>query len=116
MLETGRVSADLMGVSAAIIVPGHEPWLGVSGESYPGQPITENMLFDMGSAGKILVGPLLVKLAEDGLISLDEPLSNYLPDFPYAAGAITIRQLLDHTSGLWRIHMLLAIVTGQVPC
>jgi D-alanyl-D-alanine carboxypeptidase len=43
----------------------------------------------------------MVKLAEDGLISLDDPISKYLPDFPYADGAITIRQLLNHTSGMY---------------
>jgi len=101
VLDTTRESTGLMGVSAAIILPGYEPWLGVSGESYAGQPITEDMLFDIGSAGKILVGPLMVKLAEDGLISLDDPLSKYLPDFPYADGSITIRQLLNHTSGMY---------------
>jgi D-alanyl-D-alanine carboxypeptidase len=99
-LDAARESAGLVGVSAAIIVPGYEPWLGASGESHPGQPVTEDMLFDMGSAGKILVGPLMVKLAEEGLISLDDPIDTYLPDFPYADGAITIRQLLNHTSGL----------------
>ena len=40
-LESAQVSADLVGVSAAIIAPGSEPWLGVSGESHPTQPITE---------------------------------------------------------------------------
>jgi D-alanyl-D-alanine carboxypeptidase len=100
-LDAGRESAGLVGISAAIIVPGYEPWLGTSGESHPGQPATEDMLFDMGSAGKILVGPLMVKLAEEGLISLDDPIDTYLPDFPYADGAITIRQLLNHTSGLF---------------
>lgn len=99
-LDARRESAGLVGISAAIIAPGYEPWLGTSGESHPGHPITEDMLFDMGSAGKILVGPLMVKLAEDGLISLDDPIRTYLPDFPYADGAITVRQLLNHTSGL----------------
>jgi D-alanyl-D-alanine carboxypeptidase len=99
-LDADRESAGLIGVSAAIIVPGYEPWLGTSGESYPGQPITEDMLFDMGSAGKILAGPLMVKLAEADLMSLDDPIRTYLPDFSYADGAITVRQLLNHTSGL----------------
>jgi D-alanyl-D-alanine carboxypeptidase len=100
-LDAGRESAGLVGISAAVIVPGYEPWMGTSGGSHPGQPITEDMLFDMGSAGKILIGPLVVKLAEEGLISLDDPIDTYLPDFPYADGAITIRQLLNHTSGLF---------------
>jgi CubicO group peptidase (beta-lactamase class C family) len=43
----------------------------------------------------------MVKLAEDDLISLDDPISKYLPEFPYTDGAITIHQLLNHTSGLY---------------
>jgi D-alanyl-D-alanine carboxypeptidase len=99
-LDAERESAGLVGVSAAIIVPGYDAWLGVSGESHPGKPITEEMLFDMGSTGKIILGPLMVKLAEEDMLSLDDPISTYLPDFPYADGSITIRQLLNHTSGL----------------
>jgi D-alanyl-D-alanine carboxypeptidase len=99
-LDSARESLGLVGVSAAVIVPGYEPWWGGSGESHPGQPVTREMLFDTASAGKILVGPLMVKLAEDGLISLDDPLEIYLPDFPYVDGDITLRQLLNHTSGL----------------
>jgi D-alanyl-D-alanine carboxypeptidase len=99
-LDSARDSLGLVGVSAAVIVPGYEPWWGGSGESHPGQPVTREMLFDTASAGKLLVGPLMVKLAEEGLVSLDDPLEAYLPDFPYVDGAITLRQLLNHTSGL----------------
>jgi D-alanyl-D-alanine carboxypeptidase len=59
------------------------------------------MHFDMGSTGKIVLGPLIVKLAEEGLINLDDPIRTYLPDFTYADGSITIRQLLNHTNGLY---------------
>ena len=100
-LDEGVQSTGVVGVSAAIIVDGEGIWSGVSGESYPGHPVAPDMLFDMGSAGKMLVGPLVVKLAEEGLLSLDDPIRDYLPDFPYADGDITIRQLLNHTSGLY---------------
>jgi len=103
-LDAARQSTGVIGISVAIIVPGYDPWLGVSGESHPGQPITPDMLFDMGSAGKMIVGPLVVKLAEDGLLSLDDPIREYLPDFPYADGSITIRQLLNHTNGLYMMQ------------
>jgi CubicO group peptidase (beta-lactamase class C family) len=100
-LDDALRETGVIGVSAAIIVEDEGIWTGVSGESYPGRPVTPDMLFDMGSAGKMLMGPLMVKLAEDGLLALDDPISKYLPDFPYADGAITIRQLLNHTSGLF---------------
>jgi D-alanyl-D-alanine carboxypeptidase len=61
-------------------MPGERIWTGVSGDSHPGRPITEEMLFDMGSAGKMLVAPLMLDLAEEGLISLDDPMPKWLRD------------------------------------
>jgi hypothetical protein len=52
VLDSTRQSGNVMGVSVAIIAPGYKPWLGVSGESYPGHSIRPDMLFDMGSTGK----------------------------------------------------------------
>jgi D-alanyl-D-alanine carboxypeptidase len=100
-LDSAQESANLFGVSAAIIVPGYKSWVGFSGISHPGKPISEDTLFDMGSTGKIILGPLMVKLAEEGLVNLDDPINIYLPEFPYVDGSITIRQLLNHTSGLY---------------
>jgi D-alanyl-D-alanine carboxypeptidase len=101
VLDSTRQATQIRGVSVAVIVPGFRPWLGTSGESYPGRKITENMLFDMGSAGKLIMAALVLKLCEDGLLSLDDPVSKYLPPFPNVDGAITIRQLLNHTNGLY---------------
>src|SRR5690606_12429529 len=41
----------------------------------------------------------VLKLAEDGRLSLDDPLARFLPDYP-GGDAITVRMLLDHTSGI----------------
>lgn len=101
VLDRTREAANVMGVSAAIVVPGHRPWVGVSGESYPGRAVTPDMLFDMGSAGKLLMAALVLDLSEGGLLSLDDPVSEYLPPYPNVDGSITIRQLLNHTSGLY---------------
>ncbi len=46
------------------------------------------------------VASLILDLRDDGLLSLDRPLSQWLPDYPNAAN-ITIRQLLSHTSGVF---------------
>ena len=100
-LDSTRQLTRVRGVSVAIIVPGHRPWLGVSGESYPGVPITPDMLFDMGSAGKLIMAALMLDLQEDGLLSLDEPVSKYLPPYPNVDGSIKLRQLLNHTNGLY---------------
>jgi D-alanyl-D-alanine carboxypeptidase len=61
------------------------------------------MRFDTGSAGKILLAALVVDLAYDGLVSLDEPIDRYLDlsALPEVSPQIIVRQLLNHTSGLY---------------
>ena len=99
-LDNSRESGELIGVSVAIIDSEGRLWTMVSGDSHAGQPITEDMLFDMGSAGKILAAPLMLDLAEEGLLSLDDPIDRYIDPPPGVDGSIPIRLLLNHTSGL----------------
>ena len=56
----------------------------------------------LGSVSKSFVGLLIVQLAAAGKLDLDAPVQTYLPEFKLAsdASAITVRQLLTHTSGL----------------
>lgn len=92
-----------LGISAAIIVPGYRTWTGVSGNSQPGVPLTEDMLFDAGSIEKNFQAALILELAEEEMLNLDDPIYKYLPDYPNVDGEITIRQLLNHTSGLFNV-------------
>lgn len=62
------------------------------------QPDTK---FRLGSISKQFTAFLIVKLAEEGKIKLDVPITTYLPDYPKATGEkITIHNLLTHTSGI----------------
>lgn len=92
-----------LGISAAVIAAGCQPWSGVSGNSQPGQALTTEMLFDAGSIQKNFEAALTLELAHENRISLDDPISKYLPPYPHVDGAITIRQLLNHTSGLFNV-------------
>ncbi|OXG04978.1 CubicO group peptidase (beta-lactamase class C family) [Flavobacterium araucananum] len=57
--------------------------------------------FRLGSVSKQFTAFLIVKLAEEGKIKLDVPITTYLPDYPKANGdKITIHNLLTHTSGI----------------
>ncbi len=100
-LDSALAATGTMGASVAVIMPDGALWTGVSGLSHPGHPVTPDMLFDMGSTGKNLMAALVLDLVDDGLLSLDDPISKYLPPFPNVDGRITIRQLLNHTSGLY---------------
>ena len=62
------------------------------------QPDTK---FRLGSISKQFTALLIVKLAEEGKIKLDVPITTYLPDYPKENGdKITIHHLLTHTSGI----------------
>ncbi len=64
-----------------------------------GVPLTTNQIFRIASVTKMFTAAMVIKLAEQGKLSLDDALAKYLPDFPNA-GQITLRQLLNHTSGI----------------
>jgi len=67
-------------------------------------PISPATIFESGSVAKQFTGAALLLLAQQGKISLDDPLRKYLPELPDYGKPLTIRHVLSHTSGLreWR--------------
>lgn len=63
-------------------------------------PIDEHTLFDIGSISKQFTAALALRLQLDGKLSIDKPITEYLPGLPAAAKGVTLRHLLNHTSGL----------------
>ena len=74
-------------------------------------PITENSVFRIASNSKQFTAACIVLLVEQAKISLDDKLSYYYPEFPDYATKITIRHLLNHTSGI-RDYLALAQLKG----
>jgi CubicO group peptidase (beta-lactamase class C family) len=74
------------------------------GEVRPGAPITPDTPFILGSTSKTFTALAVLKLVRDGRIDLDAPVKRYLPEFalatPQATDRITVRNLLNHTSGI----------------
>ena len=54
----------------------------------------------MASTSKAFSGAVVLALVDKGMLSLDDTIGQRLPALPAAWGAVTLRQLLDHTSGL----------------
>ena len=63
-------------------------------------PADETAVFRIGSVTKQFTAAAIMKLAEQGKLSLDDPLSGYVPEFDTGGRTVTIRQLLNHTSGI----------------
>ena len=101
VLDSGIDEFNAKGVSAAIIFSEDKKWIGTSGISYDTVSVKPDMLFAIGSVTKNIVAALALSLVEEGKLSLDDPLSKWLPDYPHVNNTITIRQLLNHTSGIY---------------
>lgn len=62
--------------------------------------ITPDTRFRLGSITKQFVAAVVLQLVAEGRIALDDPLSRFLPDFPAPGAGATVRQLLNHSSGV----------------
>ena len=65
--------------------------------------LTEDILYGIGSVSKIYTTVAVMQLAEEGKVSLDAPVTRYLPEFKMADSRykdITVRMLLNHSSGI----------------
>ena len=65
-----------------------------------GVPVKRDTLFQTGSLGKQFTAAAVLMLLERGSLALEDPISKYLPPGPPEWAPITVRQLLDHTSGI----------------
>lgn len=65
-----------------------------------GTPITSATNFRLASLSKAFTAAAVMLLAADGKLRLDDQVAKHLPALPAHARAITLRQLLSHTSGL----------------
>src|SRR5215218_2826194 len=63
-------------------------------------PITPKTIFESGSVAKQFTAAAVVALALDGKLSLDDPVKKYIAEMPDYGSPLTIRHLLNHTSGL----------------
>lgn len=87
------------------------------GEARDGQPITGQTPFRIASLSKTFTALAVMQHVEAGQIELDAPVKRYLPGFalldPSAAERITVRQLLNHTSGLADAGFVSGLNGGQ---
>ena len=76
-------------------------------------PNTPRTVFDAGSVAKQFTAAAMLLLERDGKLSLDDPVHKHIPELPGYGVPVTIRQMLQHTSGL-RDWAALATIAGVV--
>ena len=96
-----QAKTGIPGVSVAIVFPDGSTWRGSAGlaDVATGRKVTADTAFPVASVSKTFTAALVLALVEDGRLALDTTVRTYLPTAPVAP-ATTVRQLLDHTSGL----------------
>ena len=65
-----------------------------------GAHLTDETSLRLGSISKPITSIAVLQLAEKGVLTIDTPISTYAPDLPAQIGAVTLRQLMSHRSGL----------------
>lgn len=63
-------------------------------------PTPPRAVYEIGSVTKQFTSVALLMLRDEGKLSLDDDFTKYLPDYPTGGRRITVRQLLNHTSGI----------------
>jgi len=99
LLEQGASAVAIALVSSDRII-----WSQAFGDADrdAGQAATDSTMFGIGSVSKMFAAIAVMKLVDRGVVDLDTPLVTYLPAFRMASAGyenVTVRMLLDHSSG-----------------
>ena len=98
-LAQAQVATKAPAMTVAVGVPGKGLWSATR----RGQPLAEEtvpQVFYWASAGKAFTAVVILQLAEEGKLKLDDKLARWFPDIPNTK-VITLDHLLTHTSGLY---------------
>jgi D-alanyl-D-alanine carboxypeptidase len=102
-LDASLATLGVPGAAVTIISPTGAKWVGVSGlssiENYT--PMVPGLKFRLGSVTKMMTSMLILQLVQEGYFSLDASVELIIPGVVTNGANITVRQLLNHTSGLF---------------
>ena len=99
--EAARVQgAD--SISASLYFSDQCHWEGTTGvtEQDPNIPVEPDMLFGFGSITKTFIAAIVLQLAEENKLGLEDTLGKWLEKYPNIDTNLTVSQLLNHSSGL----------------
>jgi D-alanyl-D-alanine carboxypeptidase len=101
VVDRSRARIPAPGLSVAVRLPDGTTHTFVAGDRQlsPPRPVEPDTVFAIASITKTFVTAVVLQLVDEGRVSLDDPLSRFLPRYPRARD-ITLRDLLGHTSGV----------------
>jgi CubicO group peptidase (beta-lactamase class C family)/glyoxylase-like metal-dependent hydrolase (beta-lactamase superfamily II) len=110
-LRKSIAAKEIAGAVTLVATPDRVLHLDATGNAVldPGEAMRTDAIFWIASMSKPILATLLLMLQDDGLLSVDDPVEKYLPEFKGLKTAdgkpaeVTIRHLLTHTSGMGEI-------------
>ncbi|MCP4130755.1 MAG: beta-lactamase family protein [bacterium] len=124
----------VLGLQASIIKPDGKTWSGTGGhaDSNREEELKKENLLRIGSITKLFTATVIMKLYQDGKVNLDDTINKWFPNLKNS-NTITIRMLLNHTSGIenlwlskyammrtlfgkeWQVNELVELITEMDP-
>jgi peptidoglycan/LPS O-acetylase OafA/YrhL/CubicO group peptidase (beta-lactamase class C family) len=103
ILDATVADGSIPGAVVAVNIPGYEPWTSASGlaDRKAGVAMTADTRVRIASISKIFTAVVILQMIEEGIVELDAPMEAYVPGLLANGDTITVRQLLQHTSGLY---------------
>jgi D-alanyl-D-alanine carboxypeptidase len=116
-LKAQMAAKHIPGLSVAVVQDGSVVKTAAYGlsDTAAKTPATLETLYGLGSSTKPFTAVAVLQLMEAGKVSLDAPISRYFDGLPASWSAITVRELLTHTSGLPNYRPLLDLAKLSDP-
>jgi CubicO group peptidase (beta-lactamase class C family) len=102
-VQSYQKATGVPGVAVAVTRGGSVVHVAGYGRTRHGEPVTDRTVMAVASVSKSMTALAVLQLADTGRVRLDAAVRTYLPEFTLAderVARITVRQLLNHTSGL----------------
>ncbi len=97
-----RINKEVPSIAAGLSQNGNIVWMGSSGyiNLENNVPANTNSVYRIASISKSITAVAIMQLVEKGKIKLDTDIRSYISYFPKKRWIVTVRHLLNHTSGI----------------
>lgn len=97
--DSGRANG-VHGAQGVVLIPGQPAWRGVYGLNGTDDPMGPTLMIGTGSISKLYAVVAALRLVDGGVLSLDDTLGKWFPGVPNVGPGISLRQVMQHTSGI----------------
>ena len=108
VIAKAALSRPVAGISVAVARDGKVVFArgyGLANLEHAGS-VTPSTVFHIASISKNILAAVVLQLADEGKLQLDDDVTRYIPEAPTHGRHVTVRQLLNHTSGIYSFTSL----------